>query len=120
MSKLLRILLFSTIAATTCMALTEMPKPGESRRMRRGPEDNWPAIYPATFRVYGGVYPQHSNGDYSIEGTYNDRPLYRGGSSNWAIYYREGGFWALDFNDVSEDWDGTVATQTTLFGKSEV
>ena len=74
--------------------------------------------------VYGGVYTSHSNGEYTIQDTYNDRPVYKGASSNWSIYYRVLGYatnqWVLDFNDVNEEWDGTVAIQTTLFGMSEV
>ena len=125
MSQLLRILLFSIIGATMCMALTEMPKPGESRRMRRGPSDNWPAIYPTSITTYGGVYADRSNGEYTIQDEYNDRPVYKGPgtSTSWSIYYRVSGYatnqWVLDFNDVSEDWDGTVAIQSTLFGMSE-
>lgn len=120
MARLLHILLFLTIGVCTCMAVTEMPVPGDAKRMRRGPEDNWPSIYPKSFTVIGGVYPGHSNGEYTIQGTYNDRPLYKGGNSNWSIYYRTSGYatnkWVLDFNAVSEDWDGTVAIKSTLFG----
>ena len=126
MSRLLSIsLLFAIIGVTTCLVVpVEMPRPGESQRMRRNAEDNWPAIYPATFSLYGGIYPEHSNGEYTIIGTYNDRPLYKGGTSNWSIYYRVSGYapnqWVLDFDDVSEEWEGTVAIQETLFGMSEV
>ena len=124
MDRLLHILLFLTIGVCTCMAVTEMPVPGDAKRMRRGPEDNWPDIYPDSFTVKGGVYPGHSNGEYvATDDYYNDRPVYKGGRSNWSIYFRTSGYaankWVLDFNDVSEEWDGTVAIKSTLFS-SEV
>ena len=56
------------------------------------------------------------NGVYTADGTYNDHPIYK--YSYWSIYYRVSGYWVLDFNDVSEDWDGTVATQNTLFASN--
>ena len=33
-------------------------------------------------------------------------------------HYRISGYWVLDFNDVSKDWDGTVAIQDTLFAST--
>jgi len=45
---------------------------------------------------------------------YNGYPIYKGGNNNnWSIYRRSGGAaedqWVLDFNDVSDEWSGTVA-----------
>ena len=125
MAQLVHFLLLVAVGICCCAAaVMEMPIPEKSGRFRRGPEDNWPRIYPRQFSLHGGVYSQHSNGDWMATGEiYNDRPVYRGGRSNWAVYYRVSGYaankWVLDFNDVSEDWDGTVAIQSTLFA-SEV
>ena len=84
--------------------------------MRRGPEDNWPGVYPGTIYTIGGVYGDRYGGEFTIDGTYNDRPIYRSGKNgDWSIYYRMSNYWVVDFNDVSEDWDGTVAIQDELF-----
>ena len=124
------VLLLTIIGACACMAMTEevktMPIPRDSKRFRRSPEDNWPAVYPESIKAIGGVYASRANGVYTAQSeTYNDRPVYKGpdGSTSWSIYYRVSGYatndWVLDFNDVSEDWDGTVAIQSSLFS-SEV
>ena len=115
MAQLVHFLLLTAVGICCAAAQMEMPK-----RSRRAPEDNWPSIYPTQFVLEGGVYPQHSNGIYNAEDElYNDRPVYRGGTSDWAVYYRVSGpaadKWVLDFDDVSEDWEGTVAMQATLF-----
>src|SRR5690606_40076156 len=41
---------------------------------------------------------------------YNGAPVVQrqSGGTTWSIYRRSNGRWYLDFNDVSEDWDGTV------------
>ena len=129
MSRLLCIsLLFAIIGVTTCLVVpVEMPRPGESQRIRRQAE-NWGAIYPSSIYVYGGPYGSYTNGEFTIQDTFNDRPVYKGpgSSGEWSIYYRVSVIgsapnkWVLDYNDVSEEWDGTVAFQDTLFGKSEV
>ena len=75
-------------------------------------------IYPREFYLLGGVYSSKTNGVWSASGEiYNERPVYKGGNNNnWSVYYRAKlSKWVLDFNDVSEDWDGTVAVQSTLF-----
>ena len=74
------------------------------------------APYPIVIAVSGGVYARYTNGEYTAKGVYNDRPVYKNGQ--WSIYYRVSGFaannWVLDFNDVSEEWDGTVAYNKEL------
>ena len=123
MSQVLRLLLLAIIGASTCMALsplTTMPQEN-ARRMRRGPQDNWPGVYPATIRTIGGVYADRHDGVFNYDGeVYNERPVYKSGG--WSIYYRTSGYaanqWVLDFNDVSEDWDGTVAIQPELFAST--
>ena len=109
------LLLFAMIGAYTCMELKEMPIPAEGGRVRRAPEDNWPGVFPESIVTIGGVYASRANGVYTSDGSekYNDRPIYRNGG--WSIYYRESGYWVLDFNDVSEEWDGTVAIQNSLY-----
>ena len=111
------LLLFILIGAYSSMALTEMPIPVAGERARRAPEDNWPGVYPESIITIGGVYASRANGVYTADGTYNDRPVYKNGA--WSIYYRISGYapntWVLDFNDVSEEWDGTVAIQDNLF-----
>jgi hypothetical protein len=55
-----------------------------------------------------------SAGDYSYSGqVYNSAPVYQrtgSGGSTWSLYKRANGIWVVDFNTVSEDWDGTVAS----------
>jgi hypothetical protein len=59
---------------------------------------------------------QGSDGQYVESGTYyNGAPVYtRTGSTGvtWSLYRRANGYWYVDFNTVSEDWDGTVAYTT--------
>lgn len=106
-------LLFIIIGAYTwqCMAL---PVPLDDIRIQKGgPEGAWPGVYPQTIVVIGGTYASSSNGVYTADGTYNNRPIYKKG--RWSIYYRKAGYWVTDFNAVSEDWKGTVGIQNTLF-----
>lgn len=120
MAQLLRIILFTILGASTCTALTEMSPPGATNRVRRGPEDNWPTLYPSSLYIVGGVYSSRTNGVFTVsDTTYNDRPVYKGGNNDaWSIYYRVSGYaankWVLDFNEVSEEWSGTVAISETL------
>ena len=89
------------------MPLTETPFPGagDAKRVRRqgsGPEAAWPGVYPASITTIGGTYGKsHYNGVFTADG-----PVYK--NRGWSIYYRKSGYWVTDFNDVSEDWDGTV------------
>jgi hypothetical protein len=50
---------------------------------------------------------------YVASGTYyNNSPVYqRVGSTGttWSLYKRANGNWHVDFNAISEDWDGTIA-----------
>lgn len=124
MAQLVHFLLLAAVGTCYCAALMEMPMP-EGGRLRRAPEDNWPAIYPSGFYLQGGVYASKTNGFWATTGEiYNDRPVYKGGNNDaLSVYYRVSGgatdMWVLDFNDVSEEWEGTVAIQSTLFA-SEV
>ena len=65
--------------------------------------------------VYGVPYASlGSNGDYTVSGeTYSGAPVYTrtdaSTGSTWSLYKRANGSWYVDFNDVSEDWDGTIA-----------
>jgi hypothetical protein len=96
-----------------------IPRAG-AHAVRRAPEDGWPGVYPGSIITVGGVYGNRHNGLFTADGTYNDRPVYKNGG--WSIYYRISGYatnsWVLDFNDVSEEWDGTVATQNQLFAST--
>ena len=105
-----------------------VPIPAAGKHAVRISADGWPKIvelptfpvkrYPDIF-VIGGVYEDDTNGVYTAEGIlYNDHPVYKSGDRRWSIYYRISGYaannWVLDFNDVSEDWDGTVAYNSDL------
>ena len=53
---------------------------------------------------------------YVHSGTYyNNAPLFtrQGNGTTWSLYKRPNGNWYVDFNAVSEDWDGTVAYTTS-------
>lgn len=57
-----------------------------------------------------------SAGDYKYLGQlYNSAPVYQltSGSTTWSLYKRATGYWVVDFNAISEDWDGTVAYTNT-------
>ena len=133
------ILLFTIIAVCTCVQDTDRttsPNPGaaEARRTRRSPEDNWPGVYPYQIATIGGQYTTLVNGEYThadlpnllftMSGTYNERPVYKSDSGSWSIYYRVSGYaansWVLDFNEVDEDWDGSVAVNRGDLFSSDV
>ncbi|HLL85036.1 MAG TPA: hypothetical protein VK420_20365 [Longimicrobium sp.] len=62
--------------------------------------------------VYNIAYASMSAGTYSFSGQiYNGAPVYSrtGGGYTWSLYKRANGKWHVDFNTVSEDWDGTIA-----------
>ena len=54
-------------------------------------------------------YPQYSDGQFVFSGAYDGYPVFTHQTSGWKIYRRGNGSWFMDFNAVSEDWDGTVA-----------
>ena len=113
------LVLFTIIVACASDAVKPrtMPFPAAGKHaVRRSPEDNWPGVYPESITTIGGVYASYYNGLFTANGTYNNRPVYKNGG--WSIYYRVSGYWALDFYDVSEDWDGTVAIQNELFAST--
>lgn len=119
---------FLVLAAVCCTALEgmpipeEIPKPEEGERFRRGPEDSWPDLYPSGFFSHGGTYSSDTDGLWVTTGNvYNNRPVYRDtNNKGWSIYYRNNiNKWVRDFNDVSEEWSGTVGIQSKLFA-SEV
>ena len=131
MARVLYVLILFTIIGACAFAGIAKPRtvpiPAAGKHaVRRSGSDNWPKIteslrypggdYPELIFASGGVYASLANGLYSAEGTYNDRPVYKNGG--WSIYYRVSGYaannWVLDFNDVSEDWDGTVAYNSDL------
>ena len=61
---------------------------------------------------YGTSYG--SDGQYVESGAfYNGAPVYTEAGTNgggpWSLYKRSDGSWVVDFNTISEDWDGTVA-----------
>ncbi len=66
----------------------------------------------ATIELSGAVYSSMNTGSYTFDGTtiYNGAPVFQhqGGGYTWSIYRRSNGRWYLDFNEVSEDWSGTV------------
>ncbi|KIG12877.1 hypothetical protein DB30_00944 [Enhygromyxa salina] len=63
--------------------------------------------------VLGGApYTSQTTGVYTFTGaTHNGKPVFehQGGGRTWSLYQRSNGRWCLDFNDVSDDHDGTVA-----------
>ena len=61
--------------------------------------------------VIDSHYPAQSSGMYTITDSYNGYPVYS--NAHYSLYRRLDGYWYLDFNDVSEDWDGTIDYTTT-------
>lgn len=66
--------------------------------------------------VAGAAYSNlGSAGEYLFTGQlYNNAPVYQrqGSGITWSLYKRANGYWYVDFNAISEDWDGTVAHTT--------
>lgn len=62
--------------------------------------------YPKLY-VFNSAY--QSPGEYTLTGEYNDAPLYRHVSAGYSLYRRQNGFWYLDFNEVSEDYAGSIS-----------
>ena len=70
-----------------------------------------PAYY-----VRGFPYSDRADGKYIFDGVvHNGRPVYQhsDGKSVWSLYQRDNGFWYVDFNDVSEDYDGSIGYTKT-------
>jgi len=102
----------------------DFDEPGEdwSGTVAIGPNADFPwqgdwdhstdAASPVDSIVIGGAaYSSYTTGVYTWDGTvYNGKPVFQrqGGGVTWSVYQRSNGRWYLDFNDVSEDWDGTV------------
>lgn len=62
--------------------------------------------------VAGFPYASRHNGKFTMtDFQYNGKPVWANG--RWSIYFRKSGYkanrWVLDFNDVGEEWSGTVA-----------
>ena len=114
MAQGLHVFLLFVIIGTYAWQCTALPVPLDGMQ-QGGPEGAWPRVYPQTIVVIGGTYASSSNGVYTADGTYNNRPIYKLKNGRWSIYYRKAGYWVTDFNAVSEDWDGTVGIQSTLF-----
>ena len=134
MARVLCVLILFTIIGACHCAFAGIAKPrtvpipaAGKHAVHISSSGGWPKIaeidtvphipYPLSIYVSGGVYADHTNGVFTAEGVYyNERPVYKNGS--WSIYYRISGYaannWVLDFNDVSEEWDGTVAYNSVL------
>ena len=81
-----------------------------------------PDIYPETIATFGGSYWTLVNGKagtvdlpnliFTIQGEYNNRPLYRNGT--WRIYYRQSANkWVLGFTEPGENYsDGTTGIKS--------
>jgi len=68
-----------------------------------------------TIEMDGLAYTAYSAGEYVYTGeTYEGAPVFTHTVSGWKLYRRATGRWHVDFNDVSEDWDGTIAQTQTL------
>jgi len=61
--------------------------------------------------VMDAPYEYMTDGAYEQNGTYNSHPIYTRESHGYtlSVYRRNNGRWYLDFNDVSEDWSGTLS-----------
>lgn len=60
--------------------------------------------------VGGMPYGASTDGQFVFTGEfYQGAPVYEHETSGWSLYRRGDGKWYVDFNDVSEDWSGTVA-----------
>lgn len=65
--------------------------------------------------VSNSAYPGMTTGTYAFTGElYNDQPVYalESGGYTFSVYQRDNGQWYLDFDDVDEQWAGTLAYTT--------
>ena len=62
----------------------------------------YPKIY-----VFNSPYTSTSAGEYTLSTEYNDAPVYQQGE--YSLYRRQNGYWYLDFNEISEDYDGSIS-----------
>ena len=64
--------------------------------------------------IYGAPYSSQTNGEYVLQSdAVNGYPVYKKEGTAWSFYQRTDQKWYLDFNDVNEDWDGTVMYSET-------
>lgn len=95
-----------------------LPVPYNDIRIQ-GPHESWPGVYPQSFVTIGGTYGSTTQLEVvTADGVLNGRPIYKSANGGWSIYYRSAGYWARDFNDVSDEWDGTVGIQDNLFAST--
>ncbi len=68
-----------------------------------------------TSAIYMGGLPYAANGEWHASGEgYEGAPIFdNAANSNFRVYRRQNGRWHADFNEVSEDWNGTFAYTTT-------
>jgi hypothetical protein len=67
----------------------------------------YPKIY-----VFNSPYAETTVGEYTLDNSeYNGAPVYKrtAGGSTYSLYRRKNGYWYLDFNEISEDYDGSVS-----------
>ena len=71
-------------------------------------------LTPSDVVAVGGMpYGASTDGQFIFTGTfYEGAPVYEHETSGWSLYSRANGKWYVDFNEVSEDWSGTVAYGT--------
>ncbi|KIG16656.1 hypothetical protein DB30_04275 [Enhygromyxa salina] len=71
-------------------------------------------LTPTDTVLLGGMpYTSSTDGEYLFSGeVYQGAPVYVHATSGWSLYRRANGKWHLDFDDISEDWAGTVAYTT--------
>lgn len=67
---------------------------------------------PFHIHVNGFPYASQHNGQFTMtDFQYNGKPVWT--NNNWSIYFRTSGYkanrWVLDFDNVGEEWSGTVA-----------
>ena len=57
-------------------------------------------------KIYVYLTPYNSPGEYIFSKEYNGAPVYK--KDQYSIYGRNNGYWHLDNNAISEEYDGTV------------
>lgn len=63
----------------------------------------YPKIY-----VFNSPYSSTSAGEYTLASEeYNGAPVYK--RNQYSLYRRQNGYWYLDFNEVSEDYAGSIS-----------
>lgn len=62
--------------------------------------------------ITGTPYLSSSAGEYILSGSINQRASYTHSTSGWSLYARSNKSWHIDFNEIGDEYSGTIASSS--------